>query len=256
MRRVLSAVFTVLTLAAAAPAVAEVDILNRPPMDLGADQAGTLQTVVSDLLYPAHQVSNWFEFGVSYPQGTLGDENWDAGLLLRVHKTFWHQDNLGLTGSFGVNFANDSYFNDSNDDFGNAAGSGAITQTRHYYAWPAMVNLDFQPKIGSGFQPILSAGPGVVWSSEALITNGIGTGVNNGSLDTLIIGPGGEQGISPIDIKTRTRFNLGWNARAGVGFRVGEGDRPLWMRATISGLTWYQHTAPRTMLGFTASLGR
>jgi opacity protein-like surface antigen len=256
MRRVFSAVVMVLALAAAAPAGAQQTILERPPMELGVDQAGVLQNFANDLLFPPHEVNSWFEFGVSYPQGTLSDENWDAGLLLRAHHRFWHSDVLGLTGSFGVNFANDSYFNDAQDDFGNAAGSGASTQTRHYYAWPAMVNLDFSPEIGDGFEPILSAGPGVVWSSEALITNGIGSGVNYNDLDTLVIGPGGEQGVSPYDIKTRTRFNLGWNARLGVGMKVGRGDRPLWARAAISGLTWYQHTAPRTMLGFTMSLGR
>ncbi len=264
MRRALPAVFTVLALVlAAAPASAQQpDIRSRPPMELGADQTGVLQTLANDMLSPPHEVNSWFEFGVSYPQSTLNDENWDAGLLLRFHKRIWHDDLLGLTGSFGVNFSNDSYFNDTQDDYGNAVGAGAITQTRHYYAWPAMMNLEFSPKLGDNFQPILSAGPGVVWSSEALITNAINSGVGSTSTgtgafeDSMATGPGGEQGISPFDIKTRTRFNLGWNARVGLGMQVGKGNRPLWARATVSGLTWYQHTAPRTMLGFTLSLGR
>jgi opacity protein-like surface antigen len=263
MRRVLPAVFIVLALAAAAPAGAQPDILNRPPMDLGADQTGVMQQMVNDMLYPHHEVDSWFEFGVSWPQGTLSDDqHWDAGLLLRGHHRFWRKDSFGLVGSFGVNFANDSYFNDSEEDLAFALGAGQSIQTRNYLAWPAMVNLEVAPSVGSSVKPFVSFGPGFVWSSEALITSAVNGGVGpttTGSgifADSMAIGPGGDQGISPYDIKTRTRFNLGWNARAGLGLKVGKGDRPLWARAVLSGVTYYEHTAPRTLIGITASLGR
>ena len=35
-------------------------IIDRPPMDLGADQIGTLRQLSRDILYPEHHIKNWF----------------------------------------------------------------------------------------------------------------------------------------------------------------------------------------------------
>jgi hypothetical protein len=255
MRRLLPASLVALLVALlAAPAGAQESNI-RPPMDLGADQVGTLRGFGDDLYRPLAQQTWWLDVGVSYPVSQLKDANWDAGLLVRVNHQFWRRDALRLNASMGVHFANDSYFNDGQEDLA-FSGAASSIQTRHYYAWPAMLDVQLVPPISERMQPMFSIGPGVVWSSEGLITSAVNSGVGGNADSVVVIGPGGEQGISPYEIRTRTRFNLGWNARAGLGFRISGGDRPQWMRIVASGVTWYDHTDPRTMLGFVASFGR
>jgi len=249
------------------PAFAQTAV-NPTPMDLGADQAGTIRRMGVDLLDPPHEINWWFDAGMSWPTGTLEDRNIDPGLLLRVNHQIWRDDALGIVGSFGTFWGNDSYFNDANNDFAFQVPPGDHTQfiqSRYYLATPAMLELQIAPRISETILPVFSIGPGVVWSHESIVTSAVSDGVGsvslgggtfNDSLSVLIHGPGGEQGIAPVAIRTLTQFNLGWQARAGLGFRMSSGQDPLWMRIVASGTTYYDHTSPRTLLGFVASFGR
>jgi hypothetical protein len=265
MRRFLPVSLIAIALATAVPAGAE-SVLDRPPMDLGNDQVGTISQMGQDLLNPVHFTHWWFDAGVSYPVGTLKDSNVDPGLLVRVNHQIYHRNNFGIVGSVGVHFGEDSYFNDQQEELARTAPvvpfgwSGVDIQSRYYMITPAVLALQVHPNISSSLAPYVSFGPGVIWSHSSEVTSAVNAGVGSVSLgDTtgvLIIGQGGEQGISPYAIRTRTRFNLGWEAKAGIGFRMTNGENPLWMRLAASGTTYYTHTAPRTLLGFVASFGR
>ncbi|MGH7723827.1 MAG: hypothetical protein ACREOU_00185 [Candidatus Eiseniibacteriota bacterium] len=263
MRRLLSSALLVFGAAVAVLPASAQSIIDRPPMDLGADQIGTITQVGQDILYPPHRPNTWWELGMAYPIGTLQDANLDPGLMIRANQRFWNDDTFGLVASLGILFSNDSYFNDAQEDiaFGTPPASpfdplypytGVDIQSRYFWTVPAMVDFEIAPRLSEGVQLNLSAGPGIAWSHDAVITSAVNNGVG-GEADS---GTGGEQGISPYAIRTRTRFNLGWDAKAGIGFKVSSGTRPLWVRAQVSGVTYYNHTAPRTILGFTASFGR
>src|SRR5262245_26063045 len=102
MRRILRNCFAVLALAVmSSPAWAQGDLSTQPPMDLGADHAGTIRTVSMNLANPPHVINWWFDAGMSYPIGELQDANIDPGLLLRVNNVVWRRDALGLVGSLG-----------------------------------------------------------------------------------------------------------------------------------------------------------
>lgn len=270
MRRLLPALLAVASVLSALPASAQstISIIDRPPMDVGANQVGSLQLIQQDMLYPIHRITNWWEVGMAYPTGTLNNQNLQPGLLIRANQEFWsNQGSLSAVASLGILFANDSYFNDAQEDiaFGTPPASpldpfypytGVDIQSRYFWSVPAMMDLQLAPTIDESIQPYFSIGPGVVWSHTSEITSAVNNGVGADSDTGLVVGPGGEQGISPYAIRTRTMFNLGWDAKAGIGFRVSSGVRPLWVRAQISGVTYYHHTAPRTLLGFSASFGR
>ena len=265
MRRILPVSLFALAMATAAPAFAE-SIVDRPPMDLGADQTGSMNNIGRDLISPEHYAKWWFDAGVSYPVGTLQDRNIDPGLLLRVNHQIWKQDMLGVVGSIGVHWNQDSYFNDQQDDIARNAPisvigdySGIDIKSRYYNMVPVVMQLQVEPDMES-LKPFFALGPGVIFTHEAEITSAVNNGVGSVSLGdtlgTLIIGPGGEQGISPYAIRTRNRLSVGWEAKAGLGFKMSDGEHPLWMRLAASGTTFYDHTAPRTVLGFVASFGR
>lgn len=270
MRRLLPACLVALALTVTvAPAFAQSTILDRKPMDLGADQAGAIRQVSQDLLYPYRHVNLWIDLGVAYPVGNLADRNIDPGMMLRFNQTFWRSGPLSAYGSVGAMFGNDSYFNDAQDAIAQAAPistvgaySGVDIQSRYFWMVPATINGQFALKIDDGLDLALAAGPGVVWTHESMITSAVNNGVGSQTLgedgieDPLIIGPGGEQGISPYAIRSQSNFNLGWDARVGLGFRAGHGSRPMWIRGTISGTTYYEHTHPSTNLGFALSFGR
>jgi hypothetical protein len=263
MRRLLVLASIVLACAATRPVSAE-SIVDRTPMDLGTNQTGTLNDMSQDLLMPRHQQTWWFDAGVSYPVGTLHKSQIRPGFLARVNHQIWERDALGIVGSVGVLLGNDSYANDiQNDAAFNApivtpfGYSGLDITSRYFMATPMTLELQVMPPVSGTVRPFFSLGPGAIWSHENITTSAVNAGVGSVSLgDTtgvLIIGQGGEQGISPYGIRTRTQFNIGWNARAGVGFRLSGGENPLWMRLVASGTTYYEHTAPRTVLGFATS---
>src|SRR5678815_379797 len=116
MRRFLPVSLIAIALATSAPAGAEVTILNRPPMDLGADHTGTIAQIGTDMIAPKRYTTWWFDAGVSYPIGNLQDNNVDPGLLLRINNQFWKSDMLGLVGSAGIHWGQDSYFNDAQNE--------------------------------------------------------------------------------------------------------------------------------------------
>jgi len=271
MWRPLSACLAALALTVSvAPAFAQSSIIDRQPMDLGADQVGVLSQLKQDLLYPQREVNLWFDFGAAYPVGNLQDRNIDPGLLLRFNQTIWRDGSLSLYGSVGTLFGNDSYFNDAQNDIAASAPistdslnaySGVDIQSRYFLMVPATMNGQLAIELGEGMDLALAAGPGVVWTHESMVTSAVNNGVGSVNLgsttaDPLVTGPGGEQGISPYAIRTQSRFNLGWDARAGLGFKVGKGSRPLWVRGTVSGTTYYTNTRPSTNLGFALSFGR
>jgi hypothetical protein len=267
MRLFLPVSLLAIALATALPCGAEVSVLDRPPMDLGADQTGTISQIGQDILSPPHFTHWWFDAGVSYPMGTLKRSNVDPGLLLRVNHQILKRDALGVVGSVAVHFGDDSYFNDAQEELARTAPvvpfgySGVDIQSRYYIVTPMILALQVQPPISPTLSPFFSFGPGVIWSHSSEVTSAVNAGVGSVSLgggegDSMSIGPGGEQGISPYGIRTRTRFNLGWEAKAGIGFRMTGGDTPLWMRLAVTGTTYYTHTSPRTLLGFVASFGR
>lgn len=270
MRRFLPVALVALALTApVAPAWAQTSIIDRPPMDLGADQIGVLRQIADDVLYPQHQINTWFDAGSTWPVGNLKDRNIDPGLLLRFNQTFWRDDMLSMFGSVGALFGNDSYFNDQQNAIAAAAPpspdplnpyTGIDIQSRYFWMVPATVNLAVSLPVAESVSPFFAIGPGVVWTHESVVTsavnNGVGTIVLGSDEDPLIIGPGGEQGISPYAIRSQSKFNLGWDARAGIGVRAGQGERPTWIRAVVSGSTYYTHTRPSTNLGFALSFGR
>jgi len=254
MRRLLPACLVALALTVSvAPAHAQSTILDRKPMDVGADQIGTIRQVSQDMLYPYRYPKLWFDVGVAYPVGNLQDRNIDPGLLLRFNQTFWYSGALSAYGSVGAMFGNDSYFNDAQNAIAAAAPvstdplntySGVDIKSRYFWMVPATVNGQFALKLDDGVDLSIAAGPGVVWTHESYITSRVNNGV------------GSEQEIEPYAIRSSSKFNLGWDARGGVGFRVGKGDRPMWMRLMVSGTTYYAHTAPSTNMGFALSFGR
>jgi hypothetical protein len=267
MRRFLPVCLVALALIAlAAPAGAQTTIIDRPPMDLGADQIGTIRTVGDDLLYPDDGVRTWFDVGGTYPVGNLKDRNIDPGLLVRFNQSFWNDGSLSMFGSVGALFGNDSYFNDAQNAIAAAAPpspdplapyTGIDIQSRYFWMIPATINLAVALPIAESVSPFFAFGPGVVWTHESVVTSAVNNGVGSTGEDpeVLIIGPGGEQGISPYAIRSESKFNLGWDARAGIGFKTG-GNRTNWIRAVVSGSTYYSHTVPSTNLGFALSFGR
>ncbi len=266
MRRFLPVSLFVLALAAASPCGAEVTVLERPPMDLGSDQPGILGQVGRDLVSPPTFTRWWFDAGVSYPIATLKRDNVDPGLLLRVNHQIYQRDMFGIVGSVGLHFGEDSYFNDQQEEMARTAPivpfgySGVDIKSRYYLVTPMILALQVQPNFSPSLSPFFSLGPGVIWSHSSEVTSAVNSGVGSVSLGdstgALSIGPGGEQGISPYAIRTRTRFNLGWEAKAGIGFKMTSGPNPLWMRLAATGTTYYHHTSPRTLLGFVGSFGR
>src|SRR5205814_882619 len=66
LRRLLVLASVVLACAFTRPVAAE-SIVDRPPMDLGNNQTGTLTNISQDLLMPRHEQTWWFDAGVSYP---------------------------------------------------------------------------------------------------------------------------------------------------------------------------------------------
>jgi hypothetical protein len=217
-----------------------------------------------------HQINWWFDAGTTFPVGNLKDRNIDPGLLVRFNQTFWRDGSLSMFGSVGALFGNDSYFNDAQNAI--AAGapisddplfpySGVDIQSRYFWMVPATVNLAVSLPIAESVSPFFAIGPGVVWTHDAEVTSAVNNGAGGTTVlgpdpDPLFIGPGGEQGISPYAIRTQSKFNLGWDARVGVGVKAGHGERPLWVRAVVSGSTYYTHTAPSTNLGFALSFGK
>jgi hypothetical protein len=269
MRRFLPVSLFALALWAAAPAGAQTSIVDQPPMDLGTDQTTALNQIGHHLIGKPHYQRWWFDGGVSYPVGNLQDNNVDPGLVLRVNNTFWRSGLFALNGSVAMHWGQDSYFNDQQEEIARNAPiaapgynySGVDIQTRYFTATPVMLGLQVQPNITESVHPFFSLGPGVVFSHFSEVTSAVNNGVGSVSLGdttgTLIIGPGGEQGISPYAIRTRSRMSVGWEAKAGIGFKVGDDpEHPLWMRVVATGTTYYVHTAPRTLLGFVASFGR
>lgn len=268
MRRFLPVCLVALALMAlSAPAGAETSVIDRPPMDLGADQIGTIRMVGNDMLYPDRGVRSWFDVGSTYPVGNLKDRQIDPGLLIRFNQAFWNDGSLSMFGSVGALFGNDSYFNDAQNAIAAAAPvspdplmpySGIDIQSRYFWMVPATVNLSIALPVAESVRPFLAFGPGVVWTHESLVTSAVNNGVGETGEDpeVLVIGPGGEQGISPYAIRSESKFNLGWDGRAGIGFKTGSGERPTWVRAVVSGSTYYAHTRPSTNLGFALSFGR
>jgi hypothetical protein len=197
--------------------------------------------------------------------GELKDSNIDPGLLLRVNHRIWKKDSLGLVGSLGAYMGTDSYFNDAQDELARTAPvvegySGVDVQSRYYRAVPAMLAMEISPFSGGDLSPYLSLGPGMVWTHNSTVTSAVNSGVGSvdlgGPRDSVSIGPGGAQYISPYVVRERTTFNLGWEARVGVGFRMTSGQNPLLMRVVASGTTYYYHTAPRTLAGLSVSFSR
>jgi len=274
MRRISLVTLIALALAAAAAPAGASDsgttdqaskpsIVERPPMDVGADQTNTIARIREDLMDAPKSNMWWFDAGVSYPQGTLKNNNIDPGLLLRVNHQIWRDDSWGIVGSLGTYFGNDSYFNDQQDALASQAPidvegfTGVTVQSRYYMATPAMLSLQFAPFHEGSISPVFALGPGIVWSHSSEVTSAVNNGpwtVDLGDIrEPLTTGPGGEQGISPYAIRTDTNFNLGWEAKVGLGFRMTSGAQPLWMRIVATGTTYYHHTAPRTLMGFAAS---
>lgn len=265
MRRLLAFASLIIIALSASRSPAAESIVNRQPMDLGANQTGTLTDMSTDLLFPAHRQTWWFDAGVSYPVGTLHKADIRPGLLLRVNHQVWQRDALGLVGSAGVMFGDNAYWNDTAEDaafnapvsIGSSPFSGFIITSKYYMAVPMTMELQVEPPVSGTIRPFFALGPGVIWSHDNITFSAVNNGVGSVSLgDTtgvLATGIGGEQGISPFAIRTRTRFNIGWDAKAGVGFRLSGGENPLWMRVVAGGTTYYNHTAPRTLLGFAAS---
>ena len=274
MRRISLVTLIALALAAAvAPAGAsdsgtneaatKTSIVDRPPMDVGADQTNTIARIREDLMDAPHSNNWWFDAGVSYPTGTLQDDNVDPGMLLRVNHQIWRGGSFGIVGSLGAYFGKDSYFNDAQEEIAFNAPitvngySGVDIQSRYYNAVPAMLSLQFAPFGDGSIHPVIALGPGVVWAHSDVVTSAVNNGVGSVSLgeplDPLVTGPGGEQGISPYGIRTRTTFSPAWEAKLGLGFRMTSGPQPLFMRIIATGTTYYNHTAPRTLLGFAAS---
>ncbi len=273
MRRLLPACLMALALTVPVASAAEqTTIIDLKPMDVGADQAGAIRQLGRHMLYPYRYVNSWVDLGAAYPIGNLADRNIDPGLLIRFNQTFWRSGSaLSAYGSVGAMFGNDSYFNDAQNAIAAAAPintsgtstySGVDVQSRYFWMVPATINGQFALQLDEGLDLALAAGPGVVWTHESMITSAVNNGVGSQTLgsegidDPLIIGPGGEQGISPYAIRSQSNFNLGWDARAGLGWRAGSGSRPMWIRATVSGTTYYTHTHPSTNLGFALSFGR
>jgi hypothetical protein len=274
MRRISPVILVALALVAAvAPAGAsdsatndgatKTSIVDRPPMDVGADQTNTIARIREDLMDAPKANNWWFDAGVSYPQGSLKTSNVDAGLLLRVNHEIWRDNSWGVVGSLGTYFGNDSYFNDQQDALADQAPvdvigyTGVTIQSRYYMATPAMLSLQFAPFHEGSISPLIALGPGIVWSHSSEVTSAVNNGPWTVDLgdpsEPLMTGPGGEQGISPYAIRTTTNFNLGWEAKLGLGFRMTSGPSPLLMRIVATGTTYYHHTAPRTLLGFAAS---
>jgi len=270
MRRILLPCLAALALTVpVATASAQTSTIDRKPMDVGNDQIGAIAGMGAIMEYPYHYVNDWWDVGLSYPVGNLKDRSIDPGLLIRANHTFWRDDALSMYGSVGALFGNDSYFNDAQNAIAynapvNPSGyySGVDIQSRYFWMVPATVNMQLGIDIDEGSEVVLAAGPGVVWTHESIVTSAVNNGVGsqtlgeNGWEDPVVIGPGGEQGISPYAIRSESKFNLGWDARAGFGFKAGKGERPLWLRATVSGTTYYTHTRPSTNLGFALSFGR
>ena len=272
MRRLLPACLVALALAVSvAPVHAQSTILDRKPMDVGADQVGAIRQLSQDMLYPYRYPKLWFDVGVAYPVGNLQDRNIDPGLMLRFNQTFWHSDALSAYGSVGAMFGNDSYFNDAQNAIAAAAPISTdpqqhVQRRRH----PVALLLD---GAGDGERPVRAQ----VRRRHRPVDRGrprrrvdarvvhhergeqrrrqpdLGPG---GETDPLVTGPGGEQEISPYAIRSSSKFNLGWDARGGLGFRVGKGDRPMWARLMFGGTTYYTHTAPSTNMAFAVSFGR
>lgn len=268
MRRFLPVCLVALALVVqVAPVGAESSIIDRPPMDLGADQVGTLRQVAADLTYPYRGATSWFDVGSSYPVGNLKDRDIDPGLLVRFNQTMWRDGSLSMFGSVGALFGNDSYFNDAQNAIAASTPtspdplypySGVDIQSRYFWMVPATVNLAVALPVAESVSPFFAFGPGVVWTHESLVTSAVNNGVGSTGEDpeVLIIGPGGEQGISPYAIRSESNFHLGWDARAGIGFKTGSGSRPSWIRGVVSASTYYHHTQPSTNLGFALSFGR
>ena len=276
MRRISLVTLIALALAAAvAPAGAsdsgtneagtKASIVDRPPMDVGADQTNTIARIREDLMNAPHSNNWWFDAGVSYPTGTLKDNNVDPGMLLRVNHQIYRDGSFGIVGSLGAYFGKDSYFNDAQEEIAfnapittdSSGYSGVDIQSRYYNAVPAMLMMQFAPFGGGSIHPVIALGPGVVWAHSDVVTSAVNNGVGTVSLlDPLVPivpGPGSPQGISPYAIRTRTTFSPAWEAKIGLGFRMTSGPQPLWMRLIATGTTYYNHTAPRTLLGFAAS---
>jgi hypothetical protein len=270
MRRFLPVSLVALALTAlTVPAGAQTSVIDRPPMDLGADQIGVLRRAGEDLLFPARTVNVWIDAGTSFPVGNLKERNIDPGLLVRANQTFWRSGSLSMFGSVGALFGNDSYFNDQQNAIAVAAPispnpfnpySGIDIQSRYFYMIPATINLSLALPIAESVSPFVAFGPGVVWTHESMVTsavnNGLGDQILNDETEPVELGPNGEQNISPYAIRTSNDFHLGFDLRAGVGVKAGQGERPLWIRGVVSSSTYYHHTQPSTNLGFALSFGR
>ncbi len=189
MRRLLPACLVALALTVSvAPVHAQSTILDRKPMDVGADQVGAIRQLSQDMLYPYRYPKLWFDAGIAYPVGNLQDRNIDPGLMLRFNQTFWYSGSLSAYGSVGAMFGNDSYFNDAQNAIAAAAPistdpnntySGVDIQSRYFWMVPATVNGQFALKLDDGMDLSIAAGPGVVWTHESYITSAVNNGVGS-----------------------------------------------------------------------------
>jgi hypothetical protein len=254
------------------PAGAQTSIIDRPPMDLGADQIGVLQRAGEDMLFPERTVDSWFDAGTSFPVGNLKDRNIDPGLLIRFNDTFWRDGSLSMFGSVGALFGNDSYFNDAQDAIYASTPpvspgdpfypyTGVDIQSRYFWMVPMTVNLALALPVAESVSPFVAFGPGVTFTHESIVTSAVNNGLGDQILgdaeaDPVELGPGGEQGISPYAVRTVNQFHPGFDLRGGIGFKAGSGDRPMWIRGVVSASTYYNHSHPSTNLGFALSFGR
>ncbi len=231
----------------------------------GFDQVQILSHMANGLPEPVDHNRQWLEFGVALPVTTFDDRGWDPGLLVRWSQEVWTEGPVGLVGSVGLGFNDNSRFNEAQVDQAfetplDSASLSAVSVLRHQHVLlPMAIELQFEPTRMSDFSPFLAGGPAIQYTHET-ITRERWYAVSYPNFTSFAVPISTYSPSAPGLVADRyvdkTHFHVGYQARAGFRANIGTKGHPLHMRLTASLNTWFEHDRPVSLVGGALSFGR
>ena len=227
------------------------------------DQVDMITGIANQLTPPAQRErpSEWLDVGIGFPIDTFSKREWTNGFVVTWNQEFFRRENWSMFGAVGLNFNNDSMYNQAWTDLNFSGGLHQPTQhvdSRKHLAIPFSWELQIEPGANNHSAPFLSFGPGFTITRESLThqeSDTLGAAFRTGGTRLVPIIPAGEALVT-TRVVNKTKFHPGYALHGGFRSRVGGGDAPLHMRLRIGWNVWYENASPVSMITGTLSFGR
>jgi hypothetical protein len=225
-----------------------------------SDQTAMLSNMQESLTPSPHKRPyQWLDVGGVFPISDFQDRGWTAGLGLRFSQEFLQRSSYSLLGSLGLNWVDETRFNETQTDNNYARPLGQAQGPVESIKWwgiPYSLEIQFEPTAESRNSFFFSAGPsGQITRQSKVLQESVLYTAEGGDSLALPVAINGEALMATQAIN-ETKFNLGYVLHAGFRGRVGGGYNPLYMRIVGGWNVWYERTAPISVITVALSFGR